>query len=171
MIASPAVALVPATPGDIEFRLRLYIDNRRAEVAAWGWDEARQNAFLIMQFNAKLGSYRMQFPSAAHSIISVDGCQAGQLITEHTAGFIDLVDIALLSEFQGRGVGRMLIESLQAHAADAGDSIKLSVDKTNERAKMLYERLGFTVTGETDFSYWMIWTGSGKQQSQENTNG
>ena len=46
---------------------------------------------------------------------------------------------AVVAEWRGRGVGKVLIERIVARHP----IISLSVDNDNDRAKVLYERLGF----------------------------
>ena len=59
----------------------------------------------------------------------------------------NLIQIQLLPEFQGGGLGRALLEELIAEARAAGASIQLSVLK-GSAARRLYERLGFEVLSE-----------------------
>jgi ribosomal protein S18 acetylase RimI-like enzyme len=71
---------------------------------------------------------------------------AGSLIIFRGPGEIRLVDIALLPEFRGRGLGGKVIRMLISEAADAGSALRLSVLRSN-RAMHLYERLGFIAKG------------------------
>lgn len=56
--------------------------------------------------------------------------------------------MALLPEFQGRGIGTKLIQAVMGEAAGLGLPLRLQVLKAN-RARRLYERLGFHVYAET----------------------
>lgn len=148
--------LTPLHPEDEAFAYAVYASTRREEVAAWGWDEAQQNAFLRMQFQMQRRAYALQFPAAEHSLIVQDGQPVGRLIVLHDDQAIGLTDIALLPAFRGRGLGSAIIRGLQAEAAAAGKPLQLQVMKTNP-ARRLYERLGFTVCGETATHYAMQW--------------
>jgi ribosomal protein S18 acetylase RimI-like enzyme len=69
---------------------------------------------------------------------------------------IRLVDIALLPEHRGQGIGRRLIEGLFAEAAGAGKAVRLHVGKDN-RAVPLYTRLGFQIIGDKETHFFMEW--------------
>jgi len=67
-----------------------------------------------------------------------------------------LVGIQLLPEFQGRGIGSDLILRELAHAKALGKPLRLQVLRANDRARALYERLGFRVVGETEHHFMML---------------
>src|SRR5678816_592242 len=56
---------------------------------------------------------------------------------------IRLLDIALLPEFQNRGVGTALLERLKSEAQNAGKALRHMVFVLNNNADRFYERLGF----------------------------
>jgi ribosomal protein S18 acetylase RimI-like enzyme len=76
-------------------------------------------------------------------VIEVDGHAAGRLYVHRGGSEIRVVDIALLPEFRGAGVGTRLMRGLQAEATESGRRLTLHVDASNVGARRLYERLGF----------------------------
>lgn len=59
-----------------------------------------------------------------------------------------ITNIAVLKEYRGRGVGRLLTERLLQYAADLGVVYAtLEVRRSNETAKSLYLSLGFEYAG------------------------
>lgn len=144
-----AHALRPATPDDEAFLFELYASTRAEEIAAWGWPPAQRDVFLRMQFLAQQRSYAAQFPGAEHRIILIDGARAGRLLVSREPGRRRLVDIALLPQHRGAGVGTALLRDLLAGAAACGEEVLLHVLKGNPAAR-LYERLGFVKVGETE---------------------
>lgn len=66
-----------------------------------------------------------------------------------------IVSIQLLPQHQGRGIGTSLIDVLFKEARDEGKRLTLQVLKVNDRARQLYERLGFSTVEETDTHYLM----------------
>ena len=54
---------------DKPFLEKLFLETRRDEFAALGWDENQLAMFLQMQFNMQTQSYKMQFPDARISVI------------------------------------------------------------------------------------------------------
>jgi ribosomal protein S18 acetylase RimI-like enzyme len=71
-----------------------------------------------------------------------------QSITEAAPGEYFLAHLGVLPQFEGRGLGRQLLEWAEDRGRSAGlGKITLTVDADNERAMRLYERAGFSVTG------------------------
>jgi ribosomal protein S18 acetylase RimI-like enzyme len=64
------------------------------------------------------------------------------LYVAHWEREIRIMDIALLPEHRGSGVGSQLLRELQAEARSAGKSLTIHVERFNP-ALRLYERLGF----------------------------
>lgn len=144
---TPPYILRPVTQADYEF---LYDLNRRTMRVyvepLWGWDEAVQRE-----------NFHQRFKLDGHFIIVVDGTDAGRLAVDRTAERIFLSQINLLPDFQGKGIGSHLIESLKAEAAQANQPLELRVLQTNRPARRLYTRLGFVVFDENDTHLWMRW--------------
>ena len=66
-------------------------------------------------------------------------------------GYWFISSIALLPKYQGRGIGTALLK----HDIDEHDKIQLYVDIYNDKAKKLYERLGFKVVNHDD-DHWIM---------------
>ena len=64
-------------------------------------------------------------------------------------------NIEIAPEFQNVGIGTWLINRLLQQARGEDVPVDLQVMKVNLDARRLYERLGFTVTGETD-THWQM---------------
>ncbi|HKV93756.1 MAG TPA: GNAT family N-acetyltransferase [Candidatus Angelobacter sp.] len=139
--------LRPASADDQEFLYRLYATTRLKEIAPFGWPEAQQQAFLRMQFTAQQRWYQMSYDAAEHQIIEIDESPIGRLMVLRQPASVHLVDIALLPEFCGQGIGGELIGKLIQECDQAKLPLRLQVQKTNP-AQRLYERLGFKKTGE-----------------------
>lgn len=155
------ITLRPAGAEDEEFLYEVYAGTRRDEVAAWGWGEAEQEAFLRMQSAMQQRAYGMEYPGAEQRVVVRDGRAVGRMIVARAEGEWRLVDIALLPAERGAGIGRALVAGLQAEAARAGRVLRLQVDKAN-RARRLYERLGFVPIGESATHWHMEWRPAGQ---------
>lgn len=153
---SDSITVRPVEPDDEPFLLRVYASSRADDLAAVGWDTAHLEAFLRMQFNAQKLAYGAQFPGADHVIILRDEVMIGRMLVERRDAEIYLVDITLLSERRGEGVGTSLIRDLQREASDAGQPVRLRVMKTN-RAVSFYQRLGFSKIDESSTHFLMEW--------------
>ncbi len=152
---------VPA-PHDSTFLQNLYASTRADELNRMGWSAAQQQAFVQMQYQAQRQSYLMQFPDAEYRIIQHSATDVGRLIVDRTADVLWLIDISLLPEHRNAGLGAGLIRNLQAEAARAGKPVMLHVDNAN-RARHLYERLGFVKTAEDEFYAEMAWRSGAEQ--------
>jgi ribosomal protein S18 acetylase RimI-like enzyme len=146
--------LRPFTEEDQEFLFRLYASTREGEIASFGWDAEQQEMFLRMQFNARQRWYETAYSGADHQLILDQNQPVGRILVlaEDEANL--LVDIALLSEYRGRGIGTQLLRDLIAKSERQGRAVRLQVLKSNP-ARRLYERLGFVQTGEDDMYYQM----------------
>ena len=67
-----------------------------------------------------------------------------------------VIDIALLPEFRGRGIGAALLRELMDEAASAGRAVSIYVEESN-RAQSLYRRLGFEPVGTHGVYLLMRW--------------
>lgn len=152
----PPIDLRPAGPDDAEFLYRVYASTRYEELAPLRWDHNQVEAFLRMQFRAQDTHYRQHYPDAAFDVILVGGVPAGRLCVDRWPDQIRVVDIALLPEFRGAGVGTLLLSRLQAEAAAAGVRVSIHVEAFNP-ARRLYQRLGFVKAGGTGVYDLMEW--------------
>jgi GNAT superfamily N-acetyltransferase len=131
-------------PADARFLRRLYASSRADELAVIGWQPEQLEAFLEMQFSARERHYGEQFPAADDFVILVGGQPAGRLCVDRSGGEMRIVDIALLPEHRGSGIGGALIAGLQEEALAAGLPMALQVEAGNPAAN-LYGRLGFVI--------------------------
>src|SRR5262249_17048806 len=63
----------------------------------------------------------------------------------HLTGYEEISAVCTHPDFLGRGYARRLVGSLVNGILERGDTPFLHVEGDNERAKSLYERLGFSV--------------------------
>jgi ribosomal protein S18 acetylase RimI-like enzyme len=80
-------------------------------------------------------------------VIVAGGEDAGRLYVARWEDEIRIVDIALLPEFRGRGIGSALLRDLIDEAEAAGRPLSIHVEQNNP-ARPLYDRLGFEEAGE-----------------------
>ncbi len=139
-----AVSLRPVEPADEDFLLSVYASSRADEMALVPWDEEQKMAFLRSQFRAQYAQYQERFPNTEYDIILYRGTPAGRLWIGRTPEQIRLLDIAILPEFQNRGIGATLLKSLLAESEQSGLPLRHMVFKLNTAALRFYQRLGFT---------------------------
>lgn len=139
-------SLRPAQAGDEDFLYRLYASTR-PEVSAFGWPPEQQQAFLRMQFNAQQRWYQTAYPLAEHSIITAGQETIGRVLVSRDKNSATLVDISILPEYRGHGIGGTVVRELIRQSSSRGETLRLQVLRTNP-AQRLYLRLGFLQTGE-----------------------
>lgn len=144
----PAVALRPAREDDREFLSLVYASTRAEELAALPWSDEQKQGFLAQQFEAQSVHYAAHFADASFDVVLVDGERAGRVIVARRAGELKLIDIALLPEHRGRGIGTRLMAPLLDEAAERGDKVTIYVERLS-RALRLYGRLGFVTVEDT----------------------
>ena len=148
MTASPSVRRRPADAADLPFLFAVYASSRAEELAPLPWSEAQKRAFLDSQARAQDAEYRRRFPDGAFDVVEVDGIPAGRLYVARLEVEIHIIDIALLPEFRGRGVGTQLLLEILEESGASALPVRLYVEAWNP-AYRLYERLGFRRIGES----------------------
>jgi ribosomal protein S18 acetylase RimI-like enzyme len=134
----------PMTEGDLPFVAELYASTRREEVAQTGWPPEAQEAFLRHQHEAQHSHYSIHFPDAERLIVERAGQAIGRLYLREIPGFLHIVDISLLHESRGRGIGGAIMRDVLGQARKLGKGVSIHVEKNNP-ARSLYRRLGFEV--------------------------
>lgn len=137
-----------SSPADREFLMGLFASGRQALVAAAGWDAATVNAFLAMQYEAQQRGYGAAYPAARCQVIGEGrGAQPiGQLWVDRRRDAFHLLDISLVAQRRGQGIGGQVLRALQDEATAAAAPLTLLVDPSNA-AMRLYLRLGFVAIG------------------------
>lgn len=136
------MSLRPEQLDDESFLLNLYASTRAAEMQLIPWDEAQKEDFLRSQFALQVHHYRKYYPDAAFLIVERDARSIGRLYVDRSGPCVLVIDIALLPEYRGAGIGGRLMEEVLSGAAAVGKAVHIHVETSN-RARKLYERLGF----------------------------
>lgn len=157
----PEVRLRPATPDDRAFFREVYASTRAEELAATDWDDATKQAFVDHQFQAQSVHYEQHYVGATVDVVVVGGRPAGRLYVYRGPHEIRIVDIAILPGLRGSGAGTGLLTALRDEARESGRTLSIHVEKEN-RARSLYDRLGFVEVEERGAHWFMVWTPEGQ---------
>jgi RimJ/RimL family protein N-acetyltransferase len=136
------IRLRPITAADDAFLCALYGSTRTEELAPVPWSEEQKHAFLEMQFRAQSAHYATHYAGADFLIIELDGRPIGRLYIARWPDQIRIVDISLVPEQRGRGVGSGLLRQILDEGASSNRAVTIHVEDFNP-AMRLYERLGF----------------------------
>jgi GNAT superfamily N-acetyltransferase len=142
--AALAPTLRPAADDEAELVFAIYASTREEELAQVVWGQADKEAFLRMQFAAQDSYYRQTFPEASYDLIVAGSEILGRLYVNAGPEAVLVIDLALLPQHRGRGIGTMLLERVLSEAGAAGKPVRIHVERFNP-ARRLYERLGFRV--------------------------
>ena len=151
------VSLKLANSADEEFLEELFCDVRSVEFIAAGMSVLQLKPLLAMQYNVQKHSYKGNFLNAENFIIELGDEKIGRLLIDRRERKVHLIDISILGDFRGRGIGGCLLEQLKTDA----ETISLSVFKTNFGALKLYEKHGFAVTDDDGMYFKMEWKNVG----------
>lgn len=133
-----------ATPDDHDLIYALKAESVRPYVEKiWGWDEDYQKKDFDSDF-----SHIEQF-----NVIEIDGRFAGFVQYYFAYPYFEVVEIHLLPEYRGKGIGSDILRYLQKVCIAQDRKIRIGCFKANHRAKALYQKLGFMQTEETDTHY------------------
>ncbi|MGZ8358594.1 MAG: GNAT family N-acetyltransferase [Telluria sp.] len=142
---------------DHAFLARLYASTRTDLFGSDGPVSAFGASLVAMQQRLQASGYRQAFPAARYLVLAHQGRPAGRLVVDIGPSALRLVDIALLPELRGLGLGTRAIRALQAFAAERGLAMTLAVHRINPGAARLYRALGFTVTSADTIAEQMRW--------------
>lgn len=111
----------------------------------WGWDE------LIQEH-----SFYENLPAKSFAIATLDGHDAGALNLREKTDHLWLEMVLVLPEFQGKKIGRSILEYAQRKACKSQKPLRLRVLKINP-AHNFYRHMGFEQNGFDQWSYNMQW--------------
>ncbi len=160
MLDTDVIATRPVLPEDEPFLLEVYASTRAAELALTPWTAEQRFAFVQMQFAAQQVHYQRYYPEAVHEIILKNGKPIGRSYIDRRATEIRVLDLTLLPEYRGAGIGTQLFRALSAEAATAHKTVSIHVEVFSP-ALRFFERLGFAKKEEDGIYCLMVWsTGS-----------
>jgi ribosomal protein S18 acetylase RimI-like enzyme len=141
-MSATAITLRPVRPENASFLFSIYASTRVEELARTPWNAEQRQAFLKMQFAAQQLHYQSYYPDAVHTLVLLDGQPIGRSYLAREDLEIRILDLTLLPEYRGAGIGARLVQDLMAEAALAGKSLAIYVESFNPSLR-LFERLGF----------------------------
>ncbi|MEE7561037.1 GNAT family N-acetyltransferase, partial [Xanthomonas sp. Kuri4-2] len=155
------LALRAAQDDDVPWLRALYASTRSAELAGVPWTDAAKRAFLDQQFALQHVHYLTHFPEADFLVLATPQAPVGRLYLDRRVSPHALVDISLMPDWRGQGLGTILVAHAQALAREAGCALALHVMHANPGAHRLYQRLGFVASGSSQTHLAMRWEPGG----------
>lgn len=127
-MTEPEVTLRHATESDYDFMRLLDHASRAEEMKHFPFDDAQKNAFLDAPFAAQFQHYEVHYPTCERMIIERDGTPVGRLWIDEWRDQIRLVDIALVPEARGSGIGTGLLSSILARGKGGSTTMPCHTD-------------------------------------------
>jgi GNAT superfamily N-acetyltransferase len=151
------VSFRPETPDDDAFLRRLITATIIEELGAETWPEPMRTHLAGVQYTMRRQGVRGRYPHGESRIVLADGAEAGWLYTAALPEVVWLVEVMILPEHRGQGIGSAALRDVIGSAG--ARPVRLKVNVTNTRAIGLYERLGFRRVGGDAVQHLMERTG------------
>ena len=143
---SRAVDLRAPNDSDTPFLRRLFESTLPPSLSVVALPEGPREQLVTLMMRGQQQTWDAAWPRSERRLVIVDGAPVGQLWIADTDEGLRLVDITLLPEIRGRGLGAVLLRNLLARARAEGRPVLASVTASNPAIR-LYERLGFRSAG------------------------
>ena len=135
----------------------LFSTSRAVEFAAMGLTGEQYRPLLEMQYRGRAMTCAAQYPEAEDWIVCMEyGTAVGNYLLAGTSAGPRMIDLAVLPQWRGKGIGTQVLRQAAHRSAAAGEILSLRVMKGNQ-AMRLYTRVGFQVASEDETSCEMIW--------------
>lgn len=132
---------------DIGLLFDIYTSTREEITSYAGWNQKQKENFLKNQFWLQHNAYMKNYDNPLYLVIKYQEQDVGRLYLNIKEDELRIIDIAILPQARGVGVGTALLKNLLAQAEKDARKVSIHVEKQN-RALNLYERLGFVCTEE-----------------------
>lgn len=139
------ISLRPARAGDEAFLKKLHQAERHWEFAPLLQAGAvdTYHKVLAQQYDAHHTVYFRSYDMAKYGLILWCGKPIGRLYLDERENEVRVLDIALMPEYRGAGIGRLVMRGVCAGAARKRLPVQLHVHALNSAAYRFYYRLGF----------------------------
>ncbi|WP_185859197.1 GNAT family N-acetyltransferase [Vreelandella populi] len=139
------IARLIAVESDLDFVWSAYSN---------AYQEVVECQFGAWEGKLQRSAFDEKWHQGGFEVLQLNGTSVGAVWVTNEGAFLQLREIFLAPENQGRGIGSQVVRQELEKAQAVGMSLRLRVLKQS-RAIALYERLGFTRCGETQDQYWM----------------
>ena len=143
---------------DNDALLRIYASTRLEELKlATNWSEELKQKFLEFQFNAQHNYYQEIYTGAHFWMIEKKGEPIGRLYLDENFEnkTVRIIDITLLPEWRGKGIGNQIIMDIIHFAAKRNQPVSIHVESFNP-AMNLYKKMGFELIDITNGVYHLL---------------
>jgi ribosomal protein S18 acetylase RimI-like enzyme len=158
MVNPADISLRPAMDGDEQFLKRVHRSARH-----WEFESLLQSGetelyhkLMEQQYDSQHRFYFASYDKAQYGIIQWADQPIGRLYVDYSDDEVRVLDIAILPDYRGRGIGRIVMMGLCLEASMRRKPVRLYVHYLS-RAVRFYQQLGFQRIGLEGPSYVMEW--------------
>ncbi len=153
---SRTIEMRPAEAADQAFLSLLHASTRTADQRMGACDARTEAMLMALQFRARQTLLHALYPYSDLAVIVERERPVGALHVNYGSDELRILDISLLPETRGRGIGLGLLRSLQAQGTRMRVPVRLDV-LPGTRAQRLFQRCGFTLNGANGLYLCMEW--------------
>ncbi|MFO0909466.1 MAG: GNAT family N-acetyltransferase [Isosphaeraceae bacterium] len=161
----PSVVIRPPDPASTPQIRALLRHCRGVDLGFGALIDAPTERLLDVIVESQSRAYQGRYPGSGYQVIEVDAEPRGVLFLDRGRAADRVVDIVILPEHRGRGIGTAALRHVLSEAAAAGRPVHLSVRHGNP-ALRLYERLGFLPVDPSAFDIEMTWIADGSPSTE-----
>jgi ribosomal protein S18 acetylase RimI-like enzyme len=158
MVNPADISLRPAGAADEPFLKRVHRAARHWEFAflLQSGEADLYHKIMEQQYDSQHRFYFAAYDQAQYAVIQWTDQSIGRLYVDYRDDEVRVLDIAVLPNYCGRGIGRIVMTGLCLEAAMRRKPVRLHVHYLS-RASQFYQRLGFRQIGLEGPSYLMEW--------------
>ena len=138
--------------------LAIYSSTRQEELRQVPWTDEQKAVFLKGQYEAQHKHYFAHYGQAEYLALEQAGAMIGRYYLDRSKLDLHVLDIALLPQHRGCGIGTAILGQLVEEAKASGRGIVLYVEHQNP-ARRLYARLGFKFVEDAGMYAQLAWRG------------
>ena len=124
------------TEADEAFVYDVFCTTWESEVAALPNQNLAQHVLRI-QHIAQERRFAGRFPDRQRYVVKEGDQPVGRLYVDETGPVLQVIDLTLMPRVRDRGLGTRIFQDLMAYAESRGLTVRLRIERRNERATML----------------------------------
>jgi GNAT superfamily N-acetyltransferase len=130
-------------PAEEAFLYLLFSSTKSAEMALMPVSDEYKESLLQIQYRSMNATYRHNYPQSRFEIVELDRWPVGRLVTCVGEDCVRYVDIALLPQAAGGGLGTALMTAVLAEPRRLGLPARVQILAHNIASLRLVQRVGF----------------------------
>lgn len=149
------ITLRPIAENDIPILYQIYRSTRLEELAPANFSEEELENFLHMQFDFQHKQYMRNYTNPSFDLIIWKNMPIGRLYVDRQTDEIRIIDIAILTDYRKKGIGKELISCLLTESDKKQIKLTLHVEYNNPILPF-YEYIGFKKQKDVGVYYFML---------------